>query len=97
MSQELNPVIHQTTRLRLMAVLCHLENGDWIDFSMLKNELTLTDGNLGAQLLKLEESKYLKIKKGFVARRPRTQVQVTTRGRSAFDAHCEALRQIIED
>lgn len=97
MSHELDPVIHQTTRLRLMAVLCHLAPDDWIDFTVLKKELELSDGNLGAQLSKLEEAKYVKIKKDFVKRRPRTQVQANSRGRSAFDAHCEALRQIIEN
>lgn len=96
MSHGLDPVIHQTTRLRLMAVLCHLEEGDWIDFTALKKELALTDGNLGAQLIKLEEAKFLKVKKGFVGRRPRTEVQATPRGRSAFATHCEALRQIID-
>ena len=97
MSRGFDTVIHQTTRLRLMAVLCHVDEGDWVDFTALKNELALTDGNLGAQLTKLEGAKYLKIKKGFVGRRPRTQVQATRRGRSAFAAHCEALRQIIDD
>lgn len=97
MSHELDPVIHQTTRLRLMAVLCHLAPEDWIDFTKLKKELALTDGNLGAQLIKLEEAKYVKIKKDFFERHPRTRVQATSRGRSAFDSHCEALRKIIEN
>ena len=97
MSHELDPVIHQTTRLRLMASLCHLDAGDWVDFTILKKELSLTDGNLGAQIIKLEEAKYLKIKKGFMGRRPRTQVQATTKGRSAFADHCDALRQIIDE
>ncbi len=97
MSDELDPVIHQTTRLRLMAVLCHLAPEDWIDFTILKKELELTDGNLGAQLTKLEEAKYLKVKKQFVNRRPKTQVQATVKGRSAFESHCLALRRIIEN
>lgn len=97
MSSELDPLIHQTTRLRLMAMLCSLESSDWIDFTALKRELSLTDGNLGAQITKLEHAKYLKVKKGFVARRPRTQVQATSRGKSAFTFHCEALRQIIDE
>ena len=57
MSHEFDPLIHQTTRLRVMAVLCHLDPGDWIDFTKLKKELSLTDGNLGAQITKLEEEK----------------------------------------
>lgn len=97
MSHELDPVIHQTTRLRLMAVLCQLESGDWIDFTKLRGELALTDGNLGAQLGKLEEAAYVKVRKGFAGRRPRTQVHATARGRLAFASHCEALRQIIDN
>lgn len=80
-----------------MAMLCHLAPDDWIDFAMLKKKLSLTDGNLGAQLTKLEEVTYLKIKKEFIDRRPRTRVQATLRGRSAFDSHCAALRKIIEE
>lgn len=97
MTRDLDPVIHQTTRLRLMAVVCHLDKGDWIDFTALKKDLALTDGNLGAQLTKLEDAKYLKVKKDFVGRRPRTQVQATPGGRAAFAAYCEALRQIIDE
>ncbi len=97
MSSGFDPVIHQTTRLRLMAVLCQLDEGDWVDFAALKKDLALTDGNLGAQITKLEESRYLKTKKGFVGRRPKTRVQATRRGKSAFAAHCEVLREIIDD
>ena len=97
MKPQLDPIIHQTTRLRLMAVLVHLERGDWIDFVTLKTSLELTDGNLGAQLLKLEEAGYVKIKKGFVGRKPKTQAQATTKGRAAFESHREALKQIIDE
>ena len=97
MSDELDPLIHQTTRLRLMAALCQLEEGDWVDFTALKKELRLTDGNLGAQLVKLEETRYVRVKKGFLGRRPRTQVQATLRGRSAYASYCEALRRIIDN
>lgn len=97
MTNDLDPLIHQTTRLRLMAMLCQLEKGDWIKFVALKQGLELSDGNLGAQLTKLEEAGYLKIKKSFEGRRPQTQAQATPRGRSAYHAHCDALRRIIDD
>ena len=97
MSGSLDPIIHQTTRLRLMAVLCHLDPEDWIDFTALKKDLELTDGNLGSQLVKLEDANYTKIKKGFVGKRPRTQVQATVKGRAAYASHCEQLRQIIDN
>lgn len=97
MTRGLDPIIHQTTRLRLMAILVQLAAGDWIDFTSIRDELALTDGNLGAQLQKLEQAGYVKVKKRFVGRKPKTEVQVTRRGRSVFDLHCAALREIMGD
>jgi DNA-binding MarR family transcriptional regulator len=91
----LDPLIHQTTRLRLMAVLVDAENEDWISFVSLKEVLALSDGNLGAQIQKLEEAGYVKVKKTFVSRRPRTLLRATSRGRAAFNAHREALKDIL--
>ncbi|MEZ6072211.1 MAG: transcriptional regulator [Pirellulales bacterium] len=94
---KLDPLIHQETRLRLMAVLVDADDGDWVSFVALKDELKLTDGNLGAQIQKLEDAGYVKVKKTFVARRPRTLLQATSRGRAAFVAHREALKEILGD
>lgn len=93
----LDPLIHQTTRLRLMAVLVDADEGDLISFVALKQELVLTDGNLGAQIQKLEEAGYVKVKKTFVSRRPKTLLRATSRGRAAFNAHREALKDILGD
>ena len=97
MKAKLDPIIHQTTRLRLMSVLVHLESGDWVEFTGLKKDLNLTDRNLGAQLLKLEQAGYARIKKDFVGRRPRTRSQATAKGRAAFQVHRDTLLQIIND
>ena len=91
----LDPIIHQPTRLRLMASVMLIGPDEWIDFSTLKRELNLTDGNLGAHIQKLEDSGYLKVKKRFVAKRPKTLIQATTRGRNGFNNHREALREIL--
>jgi DNA-binding MarR family transcriptional regulator len=90
-------VIHQSTRLKIMAALMALSPGEMLDFPALVKALNLTDGNLGAHLLKLEEGGYIKIKKSFVDRKPRTHLELTTRGRSKFEEHVEALRAIIEN
>jgi len=92
----LDPIIHQPARLRLMAILVVLERDGWADFTGLKKELGLTDGNLGAHLQKLEDAGYVKVKKKFVGRRPKTSLQATARGKAAFAAHREALREILE-
>lgn len=92
----LDPIIHQESRLRLMAILVVLEKNGWADFTSLKKVLGLTDGNLGAHLVKLEEAGYIKVDKKFVGRRPKTSLQATARGKAAFAAHREALKKILE-
>ncbi|TIN17929.1 MAG: transcriptional regulator, partial [Mesorhizobium sp.] len=43
-------IIHQSTRLRIMAALNMLERRQTLDFSQLKAIMDVTDGNLGAHL-----------------------------------------------
>ena len=93
---ELNAIIHQPVRLRIMGALCGLAPSEQVDFGFLKAKLELTDGNLGAHLTTLEESGYVKIEKTFVGKRPKTFLAATKTGRRAFDAHVAALREILE-
>ena len=92
---ELNPIIHQPTRLRIMAALVSLEKDEKADFVFLRNLLELTDGNLSVHLQKLNEAGYVKIEKVFVERRPKTWIWATTEGRDAFAAHVDALEAIV--
>ena len=92
---ELNEIIHQTVRLRIMAALVALDRNDEIDFTALRELLDVTDGNLGAHLHKLEEADYINVNKTYVDRKPRTYVSVNTKGRKVFQEHVEALQSII--
>ena len=92
---ELDNTIHQPVRLQIMSALVAIEAGEEIEFVYLRKLLNLTDGNLGAHLAKLEEAGYVKIKKTFVARKPRTFITATGKGRDAFEEHISALKQII--
>ncbi len=94
---KLNDIIHQQVRLRIMAALAAIEHDASIDFSYLKKQLELTDGNLGAHLAKLENANYISVQKHFVAKKPRTDLQLTTSGRAAFEEHMAVLRSIIGD
>ena len=93
---ELDKIIHQPVRLRIMASLVTLDSQEQVDFTYLRDLLEVTDGNLGAHLRKLEEAGYINVEKTFVARKPRTFVSVTAKGRSAFDDHVQALDRIIQ-
>jgi DNA-binding MarR family transcriptional regulator len=93
---ELNPLIHQTTRLRIMAALASLEPDEKADFGFLRDLLELTDGNLSVHLQKLEEAGYVDIEKTFEDRRPKTWISITPAGHDAFSAHVDALEEIVK-
>ena len=94
---ELDEIIHQPLRLKLMAALHAERNGAALDFSQLKTLSGATDGNLGSHLSTLEKVGYVIIAKDFVGKRPRTQVTATPAGRRAFRRHVEYLRGVVEE
>jgi DNA-binding MarR family transcriptional regulator len=89
---KIDDVIHGRLRLGVMA---YLANAEVADFNELKAVLEVTQGNLSVQLRKLEDAGYVSIEKGFLGRKPRTQVRLTPLGRKAFAAYLEALGQLI--
>lgn len=92
---ELNELIHQPVRLRIMAALTSLPADTEMEFTTLRDLLEVTDGNLGAHLRKLEDAGYIAVTKTFVGRKPRTYVGATDAGRLAFRAHVAALKAIL--
>jgi DNA-binding MarR family transcriptional regulator len=92
---DLDSIIHQPARLQIMSALCQLRDDERVDFSQLKENLGLTDGNLGAHLSTLESHGFITVEKEFVARRPKTFVQATGSGRQAFASHVAALQSIL--
>jgi len=92
---EINEIIHQPIRLKVMAALFAMESDAEADFTFLRDHLKLTDGNLGAHLEKLESAGYLSVRKAFVRRKPRTFLRLSRTGRRAFEDYVEALRSVI--
>jgi DNA-binding PadR family transcriptional regulator len=89
---ELNPVIHGKLRLALLSLLSGVEEAE---FTWLRSKTGSTDGNLGAQLLKLEEAGYVAIEKKFVQRKPQTLYRMTDPGRQALTDYVQALKQLL--
>lgn len=87
MSQEYRDIasfdklIHQPSRLSIMAALYSCESADFI---YLKNATGLTKGNLSSHLSRLEEAGYIEIEKGFKGKFPHTTCRLTDKGRKAF-------------
>ena len=89
---ELNPVIHGKLRLALLSLLSTVEEAE---FTWLRAKTNSTDGNLGAQLLKLEEAGYVAMEKKFVLRKPQTLYRMTESGRKALTDYVQALKQLL--
>ena len=92
---ELDDIIHQPLRLRLMAALNALPQGQGLDFARLKKLTGATDGNLGAHIETLSKAGYVGVEKAFVAKKPQTTVTATAAGRGAFARHVAMLQDII--
>jgi len=88
-------LIHQPTRLRIMAILSTLEEGGKVDFTFLAAELGVTEGNLSSHLKKLEDADLVHVHKEFVDRRPKTWLALTDRGKQAFLAYIQELELIV--
>lgn len=89
---KLNQAIHQKARLGIMSILMASKQ---VEFNYLKDKLKLTDGNLSSHLSLLEKEKYIKIKKKFIKKKPKTLCQMTDKGRQAFEEYLENLEKII--
>jgi DNA-binding MarR family transcriptional regulator len=83
------------SKIRL-GIVAELLTSDWVAFSELQRSLNVTQGNLGAHLSKLVESKYVDEEKAFVNRKPLTRYRLTQRGRAAFAEHVKQLQSILE-
>jgi DNA-binding HxlR family transcriptional regulator len=89
---DLNPVIHGKLRLALLSLLSSVEEAE---FTWLRAKTNSTDGNLGAQLLKLEEAGYVAVEKKFVLRKPQTLYRMTEDGRQALTDYVQALKRLL--
>ena len=89
---ELNPVIHGKLRLALLSLLVGVEEAE---FTWLRSKTGSTDGNLGAQMLKLEEAGYVGMEKRFAGRKPQTVYRLTPVGRKALAKYVAALKKLL--
>jgi DNA-binding MarR family transcriptional regulator len=93
---ELNTIIHQPVRLKIMSALKALPQSEMLEFVRLRKLVDATEGNLGAHIQTLEEAGYVAVEKDFADNRPRTRVKLTREGRRAFEEYVSFLRGILE-
>ena len=89
----LNKAFDSRIRLGIMSVLVV---NDKVEFSVLKEMLELTDGNLASHITALEKLKYIEVTKQFIGKNPNTNYRLTNEGRNAFTQHLNALETLIK-
>lgn len=92
MFADIDKVIHEPTRLMLMSYLYVVASAD---FLFLMRETGLTRGNLSSHMSKLEEAGYVRVKKEFVDKKPRTLFTFTDEGRAAFRLYRENMKRVL--
>ncbi len=89
---DLDPLLQHQVRMGICVLLSTV---DRMNFSRLSKTLKATDGNLGAQLHKLEEARYITCRKRFVNRKPVSWYSLTPGGRRATERHLSAMELVI--
>src|SRR2546423_15272913 len=89
----LDPILQHRSRLGACVLLSTV---DLLSFSRLKALLDETDGNLGAQLRKLEEAEYVAVKKEVVDRKPVSLFSLTDGGRAALKRQLRGVESLVK-
>jgi DNA-binding transcriptional ArsR family regulator len=91
--QRLEQIIHDRTRLAIVAALAASET---LSFTDLKAITGTTDGNLSVHARKLEDAGYVLCEKTFAGRTPRTEYRLNAAGRRAFEKYLDHMDALIK-
>jgi len=89
----LNKAFESRIRIGIMSILMV---NDRVEFSVLKDTLELTDGNLASHISALERLKFIEVTKQFIGKKPNTSYKVTENGKVSFNKHLDALESILK-
>lgn len=91
-ARALDRLIHERTRLGIVSALAVNET---LTFTELKQLLQTSDGNLSVHARKLEDGGYIRCRKSFAGRMPKSTYQLTAAGRRALTRYLEHLEALI--
>jgi DNA-binding MarR family transcriptional regulator len=93
LKEALDPLIHQSTRLRVMALLARNREAP---FTWIQETLGLTSGNLDSHVQRLGEAGYLESHRALTSSGFHVRVAITPAGDAAYQAYLQALRGVLE-
>jgi len=85
--------IHAPVRLRICGILAAAKA---VDFATIRDTLGLADSVVSKHVSRLESVGYVTVQKISDGGRPHTWISLTPQGRTAFESHIAALKQIAE-
>lgn len=88
---QLDDIIHAPVRFSIVAALATVDESE---FATVRDAIEVSDSVLSKQASALEAAGYVKVRKGYVGKRPRTWLSLTNQGRTAYAKHLAALREI---
>ena len=94
MIKEIDRTIHEPARLLLLIYLYSVEKAD---FTFLKQQTGMSQGNLSSHLSKLELAGYIEIEKKFKNKRPLTLAKISDSGREAFTSYVKEMHLYFSD
>ena len=92
-AREFDRLVYERVRLGMLSALAVNRT---LSFSELKQLLETSDGNLSVHARKLEQAGYVSCKKSFEDRLPRTDYQLTARGRRALERYLDHMEALIQ-
>jgi predicted ArsR family transcriptional regulator len=92
MNSELDQIIHQPVRTKIMAYLINIGASD---YTTLKKSLELSDGHMSTHMKLLVESEYVEADKSFVDSKPKTTYKVSKLGKKKFSEYVGNLKNLI--
>lgn len=90
--QDLDRLVHERIRLGILSALAANKS---MSFTDLKELLKTSDGNLSVHARKLEDAAYLSCTKSFEGRMPKTEYQITAKGRRALERYLDHMEAVI--
>ncbi len=91
-ARDFDRLVYERVRLGILSALSVTQT---LSFSELKQLLETSDGNLSVHARKLEDAGYVSCKKSFEDRHPKTEYELTARGRRALARYLDHMEALI--
>ena len=92
-ARDFDRLVYERVRLGIMSALAVNSS---LSFTYLRQLLKTSDGNLSVHARKLENAGYIACEKSFAGRVPRTEYELTIKGRRALERYLDHMEALIQ-